>query len=273
MCCVQGQTDSVPPNRSRASSPTSRYQRFLEEELGQLLHSQGFEGQSQQQEGQPHQTDRRPQHVDGKHRHGSRQLQQSGSQGRVMSDSKTMSNWHTYRSGNMAAESCLTHQPLSHGPRGRRPVRSSETAAQPSLQHAMSAAESLQSAQRPKQQLSQPHDTVSTEAETALASETCQKPAGAQEPVAQEAEGPTRDAKGPTADAKGHPWGTKRPIEDMIQLSGHGLSGSRTVSPERRQLLLHSKFALFDSDSSSSEDEGNAQQVILALYRASLTLF
>ena len=144
----------------------------------------------------------------------------------------------------------------------------------------MSAAESLQSAQRPKQQLSQPHDAVSTEAETALASETCQKPAGAQEPVAQEAEGPTADAKGPTADAKGptadakeHPWGTKRPVEDMIQLSRHVLSGSRIVSPQQRQLLLHSRFALFDSDSSSSEDEGNAQQVILSLHHASLTLF
>ena len=61
------------------------------------------------------------------------------------------------------------------------------------------------------------------------------------------------------------PGDSSRDAEDSKQkMWRHAASHMRGISPQRRQLLLQSKFALFDSDSSSSDDDSwSAQKVIV----------
>ncbi len=88
-----------------------------------------------------------------------------------------------------------------------------------------------------------------------------QQPGGAPEPVTHHAKGTTADFDGLRGNTEGQVAavdrrraGGTRLDEDFLQLK-RVFGSSRGSSPQRRHLLLHNRLALFDSDSSSIEDE------------------
>jgi len=88
-----------------------------------------------------------------------------------------------------------------------------------------------------------------------------QQPGGKPEPVTDHAKGTTVDFDGLRGNTEGQVAavnrrraGGTRLDEDFLQLK-RVFGSSRGSSPQRGPLLLYNRLALFDSDSSSSEDE------------------
>jgi len=94
-----------------------------------------------------------------------------------------------------------------------------------------------------------------------------QQHGGPPEPVTQHAKGTTADFDGLKGNTEGQiaavnrrRAGGTRLDEDLLQLK-RVFGSSRGSSPQRGPLLLYNRLALFDSDSSSSEDEESSTMV------------
>ena len=300
----------------RYSSPARIYQRFLEEELGQLLSSQLSEGQSGRQlSGQASHSDRQLQPLDGQsaqtsgqaaHPHEEPQpghaqqrtaaswqqadqafvipqfnnLQLPHSSQRTAANSIT-GNREPYsqaasdsaylaKLGNRHVRAQLTNpKPQAYAAQHRRQLKSTEILSQSraTLQPPLDT-KSVQSNASVHQDSSQDCN-ISAAGQTAVnPTQLChQQHGGRPEPV-------THHTKGTTADFDGLRGNTEEQVaavnrrraggtrldEDFLQLK-RVFGSSRGSSPQRRHLLLHNRFALFGSDSSSSEDEESSALV------------
>ncbi len=166
--------------------------------------------------------------------------------------------------GNRYAGTQLTHsKPQMYDAQHRRQSKSAEPSSQPRARlQPQSGEKSVQRSASVHQESSQ-DPKISAAGQTAvIPTQPChQQPEGDPEPVAHHAKGTTADVdrlkgntKGQVAAVDRRRAGGTRLDEDFLQLK-RVFGSSRGSSPQRRHLLLHNRLALFDSDSSSSEDE------------------
>ena len=168
--------------------------------------------------------------------------------------------------GNRHARAQLTNpRPQAYVAQHRRQSKPSEISSQ--LRAMLQPQSEAKYVQRtlvdPVHQDSSEESNISAAGHTAVKpTQLChQQPGGRPEPVTHHAKVTTADFNGLRGNTEGQvaavhrrKAGGTRLDEDLQQLK-RVLGSSRGSSPQRRPLLLHNRLALFDSDSSSSEDE------------------
>ena len=244
-------------------SSAGRYQRFLEKQLGQLLQAQalGLTGASQPSErqldrlcsstkgqGTSQLSERQPNRDTSSTKRQTRGPAQDSfpgphgqllqAQGQVsLRDGQSRSS-----KGSSGRHSHVSNQNFSQSEHWQ--LQRAQTHSQPSVNQQLSRNNGMHSALTLK---SQAHE------------QRCPSGNGVQPasmgmlPLAGDERGPKQH----TSDPRNHGGELRQP-----QMTQQKLSRMRGVSPHRRQLLLQARLALFDSDSSSSDEEdGSVQKV------------
>jgi hypothetical protein len=166
--------------------------------------------------------------------------------------------------GNRHVEAQLTNpKPQAYAGRHRRQPKSTEILSQPgAMLQPRWEAKSVQSNASVHQDSRQDCNTSAAGQTSVKPAQLChQQSVGRPEPVTHHAKGTTADFDGLRGNTEGQvaavnrrKAGGTRLDEDLLQLK-RVFGSSRGSSPQRRHVLLHNRLALFDSDSSSSEDE------------------
>ena len=208
---------------------------------------------------------------------------QQKSRSQRVSDSAYLAKWEYTCKGSQLDD----RQPQLHARQHRGQSKSAEVMTR-STPKSQSEVQSAQSSNAVSQVHLQPCEIARTNGEhtdVKLIRVYHQEPDGTPEPPRHSvtgamlgAHGLRGDSKGQAANSERHKVcnegpraGSKRMEEGVVQLR-RALGHSRGCSPQRRQLLLHRRFSLFDSDSSSSEDEEAPQQVALSSHVFDLPL-
>ena len=256
------------------SASVTRYQRFLEEELGQLLYSQWphhSNGQLPQVEGQPAQCNTQHNQLngqnpcldwlnassDGQHGYNSSSDLSQATLNHGPSNGGRSGSW-TAQPDQLIPAQHLTQDHLLSGSAAPqnlsafsaqlRSANSKSVSGSRFRQHYRAAGAHTDTWTEPQPGLSAQPGTLNGQGLASLNSPYTSGPTGRPEGVAAASQSLGEEDEGRTGHVKKQKGGT-------VELSRRVMNGSRASSPLGRQLMLQSRLGLLDSDSSSSDDD------------------
>ena len=275
-------------HQEEAQSESARkYQRFLEEELGQLLQSQAPKGSSQMSRRHPHRRsqpfDRQPcrQPMPSQPDQGSSESIEgqlvcaSGQEGPADGQAKSSAGKYARHSGPRDQEHGVLKQQQQHGGHKGRYFSQVLPSSPGYAVNADSPQETQAVCGQRIRQLRSLNPDRQYKAARGSATAKQDRHAWQAEAGVERVELVSKGVEslpGYGLSLKQHPQESGRDAADSdLKVWRHAASHMRGISPQRRQLLLQSKFALFDSDSSSSdEDSWSVQKVFTSSFIASM---